>query len=657
VHVVASSAWGHSRPKRPFLPREEAIRLGGGVIVAAVAGWFVSWIAPEGAVLVNVGAFFGALVCLLPRHHSRTASVVAGLVLIDGGAVLGVLLREHPLVALALLFVGLFVAGMARAVSVGAFMRLLFGAIALCSVAELSGSASSTSAVWPALAAFVLGQLIVAICACLNRPSTALADQRETTAELYRQLILLLDGESSRFVRARTLARESLDLISLLEFTDARWLRTLVDASDEIAATGPAGARPDDAQALHRVLDALASAPLLSPSGGAAPTGRSARSPGGAQAGTTVTEDLDVSAGVALALEATRPQEHSRPPAPLRGERPGDTARFYLRELRDLRGSSLRFALRIALTGVICQAVGQFLIEDLGDGLPFHGFWTLLAGCLIAMPDFHGTTGKAIARTAGSVVGAVLGTALSLVPFLQHGPAFLAVATVLVLAYLAARTISQATLMLVVVTWIAFLLGGEPAAFTRTIDTIIGAVIASLVFLLIPTWNADRLRDLFAQWCEKARAALTAAVVHAPTTVVDASTTEGAESRAGRRAFTDLVHAQRRFARAAIAAPLEPRADHSPWPLEDLPSIADSLDAVAVAILGLHHDAAAGSRTVADGSDRAGELPRTEPFAEWLGALAVHRTATVPEPPPGALHALWRELEELQELTVGPADG
>jgi hypothetical protein len=628
MHVVASSAWGHSRPKRPFLAREEAIRLGGGIIVAAVAGWFVSRIAPEGAVLVNVGAFFGALVCLLPRHHSRTASVVAGLVLIDGGAVLGVLLREHPLVALALLFVGLFIAGMARAVSVGAFMRLLFGAIALCSVAELSDSASSASASWLALAAFVLGQLIVAFCACLRRPSTALADQRETTAELYRQLILLLDGESSRFVRARTLARESLELISLLEFTDARWLRTLVDASDEIAATGPAGARPDDVQALHRVLDALVSTP----------------------AGTPGTGDLDVSAGVALALEASRPQECSRPPAPLRGGRPGETARFYLRELRDLRGSSFRFALRIALTGVICQAVGQFLIEDLGDGLPFHGFWTLLAGCLIAMPDFHGTTGKAIARTAGSVVGAVLGTALSLVPFLQDGPAFLAVATVLVLAYLAARTISQATLMLVVVTWIAFLLGGEPAAFTRTIDTIIGAVIASVVFLIIPTWNADRLRDLFAQWCEKARAALTAAVV-------DASTQEGAESRAGRRAFTDLVHAQRRFARAAIATSLEPRADHSPWPLEDLPSIADTLDAVAVAILGLRHEATAGSRTDADEADPAGELPRTEPYAEWLGALAVHRRAAVPEPRPGALHVLWQDLGELQELTVEAGDG
>lgn len=341
-----------------------------------------------------------------------------------------------------------------------------------------------------------------------------------------------------------------------------------------------------------------------------------------------------------LAVEATAATRSS--PATLRELRsliPGSILGFYLREFRDMRGSTLRFALRLMLTGAICHLVGSYLIADIGPGLHFHGFWTVLAGCLMAMPDYHGTSGKAIARTVGSIVGALVGTALSLIPALQQPAPFLTMAALLVLAYLAARTMSQGMLMLVVVAWLAFVLGGEPAAFTRTLDTIVGAVIAAAVFFILPTWNVNIIRDLFQEWCDRGRTVLTTIAAGALSPGPLASQLQG-------KAFDDLVHATRRFARAAEVVPLEPRNEESPWPIERLPLIADSLDRVAVSFLQLQRSA---------DTRRGGPLadPQLiESFARAFSELGAGCAPHVPEPVPGPLQSLGNELRNLELLTL-----
>lgn len=618
---VAASAWQHSRPKAPSLPHGDWVRIGGGVVLAAIVAVFIGRLSPAGAVLVNVGSFFGALLSVLPRHHSRLVSVVAGIVLIDGGVAIGLVLRDQPAPALCILFAGLFVAGMARTVSVGAFLRLLFAAIAVCAAAELAHAAPDAEAAWRALGAFALGQVIVAACACIGHPRRSFGTQRDAAAELYRQLVALAEGQPTRFVRARTLARESVELIPLLELTTSRWIRILIDAADDIAAAEPLALRRDDVAALGWILDVL-----------------------DAKAEQALPEGLDLSPGVALAVDAARTgRARSRGRALLSRVYPSNTIRFYLRELGDVRGNSFRFALRVAATGVICQAVGQFLIKDFG-GLPYHGFWTLLAGCLMVMPDYHGTVGKAIARTAGSIIGAVLGTALSLLPLLQTRPGFLIIVTLFVLGYLAARTISQGVLMIVVVGWLAFLLGGEAAGFTRAFDTVVAAFIAAVVFFALPTWNVDRLRWLFAEWCACGRAALTAAATATGSQTVPLAAPDNPETRARRLAFTDLYHAQRRFALAAEAVPMEPRSSESPWPLAALPAIADVMDRIGLALLQfewLPHPADAGG------------LQQIERYAEWFSGLAAGNRASVQSPPEGPLRSLWIELDGLESLVSG----
>lgn len=90
---LAGSAWSHLKPNKPFLSRADWVRIGGGIILAAIVGAILARHWSGATVLVNVGSFFGALIALLPRHHSRTASVVAGVLIIDGGALR---LRARP---------------------------------------------------------------------------------------------------------------------------------------------------------------------------------------------------------------------------------------------------------------------------------------------------------------------------------------------------------------------------------------------------------------------------------------------------------------------------------------------------------------------------------------------------------------------------------
>lgn len=616
LRYLAHAAWAHTRPKRPWLPRADWIRLGGGMIVAAIVGASLAVTSPAAAVLINVGSFFGALISLLPRHHSRISAIVAGLVLVDGGAAIGVLLSDWPVVELVLLFVGLFIAGAARAVSVGAFMRLLFAAIAVCTTGEMAQAASAPKDAWLAMGAFIVGQVIVAGCACISRPGQSFSDQRTAVAELYRQMARLADGDDADFSAPRMQARVSVELIPLLQLNSARWIRTITDLSDGIAATVSTTPRPDDAHALRWISQCLT---------------EQERQP--------LPDDLDVSEDVALAVDAVRSERFEHGSHRLRPFTPSDTTRLILRELRDPRGITFRFALRVAITGIVCQSVGEFLIENVGGGVPLHGFWTLLAGCLVAMPDFHDTTGRAIARTLGSVIGAILGSGLALVPGLQSGPGWSIVATLLVIGYLVARSVSQAVLMIVVVGWLAFILGGEAAGFTRAFDTLVGAVIAGIVFLILPTWNVHRLPSLFRQWCSMSRTALTVAVGAAT------STSELAEDEE-RAVFRDLYHVLRRFEHASAAVPNEPNMDKCPWPVESLTPITRCMDRIALNLMQLRQ--AAHHVTVSP--------DRMEQFAEGFGELGTGQPVVIPEvdADPAPLAALRANLDELNGYTQRP---
>lgn len=160
--------------------------------------------------------------------------------------------------------------------------------------------------------------------------------------------------------------------------------------------------------------------------------------------------------------------------------------------------------------------------------------------------------------------------------------------------------------MIVVVAWLAFILGGEAAAFTRVLDTIVGAVIAAVVFFLIPTWNVDRISSLFKQWCSYAGVALTTTLAQDD---LAEQTVAGALSPIG-------ISTTRNIGLSLL--PREPRAGESPWPLANLPLITEAMEASTLDLVRLR-------RFAHDPSRQQHEKQAVE-YAEWLDSIGAGRS-------------------------------
>jgi uncharacterized membrane protein YccC len=117
-----------------------------------------------------------------------------------------------------------------------------------------------------------------------------------------------------------------------------------------------------------------------------------------------------------------------------------------------------RHATRLAVAATLAEWVGRAAGDGGGIGIAGHGFWMCLTAALVLFPDYAETVGRGVARTAGTLVGALARWWLAQVP--------------------------------------TYLVGGG-SAFTRVIDTVGGAVIALVIFLVWPTWHRDQLPAAF----------------------------------------------------------------------------------------------------------------------------------------------------------------
>jgi uncharacterized membrane protein YccC len=181
-----------------------------------------------------------------------------------------------------------------------------------------------------------------------------------------------------------------------------------------------------------------------------------------------------------------------------------------------------RHAVRLAVAATLAEWVGRSAGDWGRIGIAGHGFWMCLTAALVLFPDYAGTVGRGVARTAGTLVGAVAGWGLTQAP---TGPlAHAAILCGLLFGYLAFRSSGQLWLIVWIVAWISYLLGGG-SAFTRTVDTIAGAAIALVVYLAWPTWHRDRLPATFAAWAhaQGSTLAATATAWTAPASVDEAS--------------------------------------------------------------------------------------------------------------------------------------
>jgi hypothetical protein len=143
---------------------------------------------------------------------------------------------------------------------------------------------------------------------------------------------------------------------------------------------------------------------------------------------------------------------------------------------------------------------------------------------------------------------------------------------------------------------------------------------------------------MFRQWCSYAGVTLTTTLAQERSA---GQAVDGAESVT----YRDLYHAQHRYELAAVAVPREPRASESPWPLENLPLIAEAMESLTVSLLRLR-------RGAREPGWKGAEAIALE-YAERLDSIGAGWSRQPPAnvETPGELAPLSRSLTRLEFLT------
>jgi uncharacterized membrane protein YccC len=144
--------------------------------------------------------------------------------------------------------------------------------------------------------------------------------------------------------------------------------------------------------------------------------------------------------------------------------------------------SALPYALRLAITlGVSTEIYRYFGFAN--------GYWIPMTALLVLRPGLTDTVNRAVARTAGTLAGAML-TSFALA-HLSPGPPTLALAA-LFFAWLAysLNNVNYGLFTLCLTAYIVFLLGianlpGNVVAYHRAVSTIIGGALALTVRLIV----------------------------------------------------------------------------------------------------------------------------------------------------------------------------
>ncbi|GAA3789071.1 FUSC family protein [Streptomyces chiangmaiensis] len=306
------------------------------------------------------------------------------------------------------------------------------------------------------------------------------------------------------------------------------------------------------------------------------------------------------------------------------------TARRIRAQLRP-QSPIFRHAVRLVVGVVVAEVIGRSIGGWDGLGISAHGYWVTRSTILVLFPGYGHTIARGWGRATGTVLGGLLAWALSLPHWSPTG--LVAASVVLAAAVFVFQRTGQLMLNLCLTCWIVFVIhhGGGlpgPTAWARSADTVVGAALAVLLFLVWPTWSTRRLPGLLAEWLRVQDRLLPELL----TGYADVGATDPAavdELRARSRQVREHLET------AVKESHAEPAQRHSPWSTAQLEQISTQVSMVAGCVTLLHEHL---PRTPHDTVPELTEL--ADPMHEHLSALA--RSAAGAEPvAPGALRSVF----------------
>jgi len=175
-----------------------------------------------------------------------------------------------------------------------------------------------------------------------------------------------------------------------------------------------------------------------------------------------------------------------------------------LRANLTLRSATFRHAIRLGITLALATALYRLI------PLPIQrGYWIPLTALLVLKPDFTATFARGVARTLGTMLGAVLTTLL--VSVFAPGQELLvildAIAAYLAFSILYANYAIFSVFLTMETVFLLTFVTPQPlmTAAYRAIDTAVGGVLALLMYVVWPTWELPHVWDNIANRLDAAR--------------------------------------------------------------------------------------------------------------------------------------------------------
>ncbi|MFI6357598.1 FUSC family protein [Streptomyces sp. NPDC050743] len=651
------------RIQRAFAAPSAIVRAVLGVLLATVLGLLLD--EPLAGAMASVGAFICGIGTLLSPLRHPVVNAVGMAAAFSAMAVLGALVHGTTWLFLLLLAVAAFAVGLWRTVGIAPGIRGCLAVIGLMITADLARDVHGrlVMAGWIAV-----GTGLVVVVQLLPPYGPRFASQRRALTAVYQSLAEASVAAGSGTVSASapfTAARRALDLLPQFSRPAAAAMFGLLGEAERIRralhtvrATASAAAAAVDQKAL------VGAAQVLGNISRTVATGREHRTPeevwavleSAAQA-SPVRGPRDLAARLRVAEQlAGRSTEgrvgdvlepHTEVPGLYAGTPSVARTARRIRAQLHLQSPIFRHAVRLAVGVVLAEVIGRLIGGWGGLGISAHGFWVALTTMLVLFPGYRHTMARGWGRAAGAVLGGLFAWMLSLP---HWSPAGLAVASV-VLAAASFSTLRTGQLMLNLwlTTWIVFLIhhvGGlpGPTAWARAADTVVGAALAMLIFLVWPTWSTRRLPGLLAEW------------LRVQDRLLPELLTGYADVGAADLAAVDALRARSRQVREHMETAVEqshgePAEHRGPWSNTQLEQIRTQVSTVAgcATLLGEHLP-----RTPQETVPELTEL--AEPLHEHLTALA--RAAAGDETvAPGALRSVYDSFTARSGLLAETSDG
>ncbi|EGO8281536.1 TPA: FUSC family protein [Enterococcus faecalis] len=478
--LFTQSAWEYTRPILSFDNRYNQMIIILGIILSNGIGLVLSNITPMAFTLVNVGSFLGTVICTLPSDYHPTKNAIEGIILISCFTSLGIFLKSHSFVIIIFLGCSLYIAGVFQNISVGTYINWIFGAISLLAGSQLKANMPN-EVVLKGLATVIIGMIVFSFVYCIFNKD--INNHTMLVKRLYKQLYLISINKPANYIHTRVSAQTIIEYNPILSFSNTDYLKDLIYQADLIASSLTFyGASEEDSQIISYIQENLNNNKATAPA-----------------SLNNINSNIKEAAFILQKRTSTKVKFS-------KSFFPAKKILYKFREFASLiKNTPSKFAVRLAMTGIACHIVSIVLSHLVSLPLIHHEFWIVITGCLMTMPGFHGTVGKIASRTIGSIMGVLLGSFLHLLMhnLLELNYIYIMIfSCLLVILYEIVRKLSQAFLMLSVTIWITFILGGATAGITRLVDVLIGAIIASIIFSIFPTWHRHYLQKDLEIWSD-----------------------------------------------------------------------------------------------------------------------------------------------------------